>query len=264
MKSLEYHIKFDTVSAHGKRAYTHLIETFASVKYAQTVRKPSDETMLKSKYHLANAEEGQAQITKSKINLTIDGFTIIFDLDDTLTHISQNSKGADAFLPVTNSDGNKVVLGVFYRPFLKDSIEKLKKAGCEIGVWASGQSEYSNKIISFIDKDHELFDLRLFRDQCYISPKGLYLKDLRMLNRNLSKVIIVDDQAYAFGFQFDNGVLILPYKGESSDTELLTLTEYLISLMRLDDFRPTNRKHFKYAAFEKETTVDGVVKRILK
>ena len=53
-----------------------------------------------------------------------------------------------------------------------------------------------------------------------------------MLNRNLSRVIIVDDQAYAFGFQIDNGVLILPYKGESSDTELLTLTEYLISLMR--------------------------------
>lgn len=85
-----------------------------------------------------------------------------------------------------------------------------------------------------------------------------------MLNRNLSKVIIVDDQAYAFGFQIDNGVLILPYKGESSDTELLTLTEYLISLMRHDDFRATNRKHFKYAAFEKETTVDGVVKRIIK
>lgn len=141
---------------------------------------------------------------------------------------------------------------------------KLKQAYCEIVVWASGSGEYSNKIVTSIDPDHQLFDQRLFSNHCYASPKGLLIKDLRLLNRDLSKCIIIDDHAYSFGFQVDNGVLILPYKGEQTDTELLTLTEYLLTLIRMDDFRQYNRKYFRFDAFEKENNVENLVKRIVK
>ena len=53
MKNLEYHLKFDTASAHSKKAQKHLVETFASMKYIQTIRKPSDETVYKSKFQCA-------------------------------------------------------------------------------------------------------------------------------------------------------------------------------------------------------------------
>ena len=58
MKNLEYHLRFDTVSEHSKRAQHHLLETFASVKYIQTVRKPSDETVFKSKFQCAQLSTG--------------------------------------------------------------------------------------------------------------------------------------------------------------------------------------------------------------
>ena len=189
---------------------------------------------------------------------------MIFDLEDTLTYVSDKLEGAHAFIPVVTQDKQNKKLGLFFRPYLKECVTKLKALDCEVVVWTSGQSDYSNKIINFIDPDSELFDMRLFRDQCYISPKGLYIKDLRMINRDLDKCIIVDDHAYSFGFQLDNGVLILPFTGEETDTEMLTLGEYLTYLMRFADFRSVNRKHFKYDAFEKENNMDHLMKLISK
>jgi CTD small phosphatase-like protein 2 len=134
---------------------------------------------------------------------------------------------------VVTQDKRSLKLGVHYRPFLKDSMQRLKNMNCELIVWASGTSECSNKIINSIDPDNEIFDMRLFRDQCYISPKGLFIKDIRMINRDLDRCIIVDNNAYSFGFQLENGVLVLPFTGGSGDTELLTLTEYLSYLLKL-------------------------------
>jgi CTD small phosphatase-like protein 2 len=191
-------------------------------------------------------------------------FTIIFDLEETLTHVSEKVSGADAYIPVVTQDKRSLKLGVHYRPFLKDSLQRLKSLNCELIIWASGTSECSNKIINSIDPDNELFDMRLFRDQCYISPKGLFVKDIRMINRDLDRCIIVDNNAYSFGFQLENGVLVLPFTGGSGDTELLTLTEYLSYLTRLEDFRPFNKRHFKYELYEKETTVDSLLKKLTK
>lgn len=155
-------------------------------------------------------------------------------------------------------------LGIFYRPFLKECLRKLRKHNCEIFVWSSGLAEYANKIINSIDPENELFDMRLFREQCYITPKGLFMKDLRMIHRDLDRIIIVDNCAYSFGFQLSNGVLICPYKGEQGDTEMLTLTEYLLFLIKQQDFRKINNRHFKYDVYEKETKFDAVLKKLSK
>lgn len=181
-----------------------------------------------------------------------------------MAHISEKTQGADAYIPVVTLDKKQSKLGVHYRPFLKESLLRLKSLDCELIVWTSGTSEYVNKVINSIDPDNEIFDMRLFRDQCYVSPKGLYIKDLRLINRDLDRCIIIDNNAYSFGFQTENGVLVLPFTGEPGDAEMLTLTEYLTFLIKQDDFRPINRKHFKYDLFEKETNFDGLLKKLLK
>jgi import inner membrane translocase subunit TIM50 len=178
--------------------------------------------------------------------------------------MSENLTGADSFIPVVTQDKRSIKLGVHYRPFLKDSLMRLKSLNCELVVWASGTSDCSNKIINSIDPENEIFDLRFYREQCYASPTGLFIKDIRMINRDLERCIIVDNHGYSFGFQIDNGVLVLPFTGEAGDTELLTLTEYLTFLIKLDDFRSFNRKHFKYEHYEKESTVESLLKRIIK
>ena len=130
-------------------------------------------------------------------------------------------------------------------------------------VWTAGSSEYANRIINSIDPDSSIFDLRLFREQCYATPKDIYVKDLRILNRDLSKTIIVDNSAYSFGFQPENGVLVLPFKGEKDDSEFLMLGEYLTHLMKFDDFRNFNKKYFLYEEFMKSTNPDSLKKKLL-
>lgn len=190
--------------------------------------------------------------------------TVIFDLEETLAHISEKEQGADAYLPVVTLDNKHSKLGIYYRPFLKECLLRLKALDCEIIIWTSGTPEYVNKVINFIDPNHEIFDMRLFRDQCYVSPKGLYIKDLRIIDRELDRCIIVDNNAYSFGFQTENGVLVLPFTGEPGDSEMLTLTEYLIFLIKQEDFRPANKNHFMYDLYEKELTFDGLLKKMLK
>lgn len=66
MKNLEYHLKFETASPHAKRAKQHFLETFASVKHMEGVRKPSDENIAKSKYQCAQLNNMSASAVRSK------------------------------------------------------------------------------------------------------------------------------------------------------------------------------------------------------
>lgn len=54
----------------------------------------------------------------------------------------------------------------------------------------------------------------------------LYAKDLRILGRDLSQVILVDNSPFSYLYQLENGVPILPYY-QGEDTELLALERYL-------------------------------------
>lgn len=39
----------------------------------------------------------------------------------------------------------------------------------------------------------------------------MYVKDLRVINRSLTDMVLVDNAAYSYAYQMDNGVPIIPY-----------------------------------------------------
>lgn len=47
----------------------------------------------------------------------------------------------------------------------------------------------------------------------------------------MKNVLLVDNAAYSYAFQLDNGVPILPYFQGKNDYELKVLGEYLLRLM---------------------------------
>lgn len=69
------------------------------------------------------------------------------------------------------------------------------------------------------------------------------MKDLRLLGRDLSRVVLVDNAAYSYCFQVANGIPILPYYEGNTDYELRALKDYLFTLK--GDVREANRKAFR-------------------
>ena len=61
---------------------------------------------------------------------------------------------------------------------------------------------------------------RLYREATrYVD--GKHVKDLSHLNRDLSKVIIMDSNPESFSLQPENGIALKPWKGEPGDKGLL-------------------------------------------
>jgi CTD small phosphatase-like protein 2 len=82
---------------------------------------------------------------------------------------------------------------------LKDFLEKVRK-DWELIVFTASAPEYANKIINAIDPEDELFSFRLYRENCYLTDKGIYIKDLRILERPMERCVLVDNAAYSYGF----------------------------------------------------------------
>ena len=53
------------------------------------------------------------------------------------------------------------------------------------------------------------------------------MKDLRVINRELSQTVLVDNAAYSYAFQVDNGIPIIPFYEGKNDYELKALQGYL-------------------------------------
>ena len=155
-------------------------------------------------------------------------------------------------------------MGVHYRPFMKDTLRRLKK-DWELILFTASAPEYANRIINAIDPDGSLFNFRLYRKNCYLTEKGIYIKDLRIVERPLERVLLIDNAAYSYGFQPFNGIPIIPFLGSRQDAELLFLSDYLDYIKDAPDFRKVNKEMFKYHMFSgPNIKLNTLMKKIFK
>lgn len=96
------------------------------------------------------------------------------------------------------------------------------------------------------------------------TEEGVYVKDLRVLgNRNMHEMVLVDNAAYSFGYQIDNGIPVIPFYDNKTDQELKHLIPYLKFLSNAKDVREINKITFKmgmYATYNSpEQVLDNVI-----
>ena len=84
---------------------------------------------------------------------------------------------------------------------------------------------------------------------------GNYLKDLNVLGRNLSHVILVDNSPHAFGYHVNNGIPIESWFHDETDNELLKLLPFLESILHSDDVRPIIARQFQMQTLIDEAAV---------
>jgi len=53
-------------------------------------------------------------------------------------------------------------------------------------------------VIERIDPDKKWIDFYVYRENCVTNQDNIYVKDLRIFNRELKDLIIVDNAAYSF------------------------------------------------------------------
>lgn len=82
----------------------------------------------------------------------------------------------------------------------------------EVIIFTASHPCYANVVIDYLDPGEKMVSHRLYRDNCWQTEEGVFVKDLRILgNRELSDVVLVDNAAYSYFFQLDNGIPIIPY-----------------------------------------------------
>lgn len=176
--------------------------------------------------------------------MKIECGTIVFDLDETLVHcVTEEIHKADKEIIVTLKSGEKVKAGVNIRPHAIECLKELS-AYFELIVFTASHPYYAERVIEILDPDKKIFSHRLFRVNCIHTENGMYIKDLRILNRDLSNVVIVDNSILSFAFQLDNGIPIIPFYDDKEDSILVKIKDYLLSLRGTQDFRIKNRQCF--------------------
>ena len=83
-------------------------------------------------------------------------------------------------------------------------------------------------VLAQIDSKCQYIHYRLFRESTRYR-NGKHIKDLSCLNRDLSRVILIDWNAHAASMQPRNAFIINRWRGEDSDRELIDLAAFLRS-----------------------------------
>merc|ERR1719273_1804495 len=83
----------------------------------------------------------------------------------------------------------------------------------ELVVWTAGEKHYADVILDRLDP-YGLISHRLYRNHCTVIgiDNGIFLKDLRLIGRDLDKTVILDNSPQNFGFQQNNGIMINNYE----------------------------------------------------
>ncbi len=139
--------------------------------------------------------------------------------------------------------GDIVKAGVNIRPHAVECLTQLAKH-FELIIFTASHKFYAEKVVELLDPEKRLFAHTLFRENCIQTDNGLYIKDLRVLNRDLRSTVIADNNVLSFAFQLDNGIPVIPFYDEKEDCIMLKITDYLMSLKDADDVRTVNRATF--------------------
>ena len=215
----------------------HLFQTFQALKFVRNL--PSLDT---------------AQLRQKRINLPKrPGYenkkTIVFDLDETLVHCVDNlAAEPQAKLKIRFPTGEYVDAGINVRPYARECLSEANK-NFEVIVFTASHKCYADVVLNYLDPNGELIHHRLYRENCMV-VEGVFIKDLRILNnRRIQDIVIVDNAAYSFGYQLDNGIPIISWHDDEYDKELLNLIDYLKYLANAEDVREINRQIFHLRTF---------------
>jgi TFIIF-interacting CTD phosphatase-like protein len=99
--------------------------------------------------------------------------------------------------------------------------------------------EVTDPILKEIESEKKYFDYKLNREHAFLYDNCL-IKDISLIGRDISKIIVIDDDENSFKLNKENGIKITPFNSDTkSDNVLFELKKILILIYKknYDDVR---------------------------
>ena len=178
----------------------------------------------------------------------IDRKILVLDLDETLVHTYNKDAPPDALLlKVKLLNNNEKNIFVKVRPYCNEFLIEASKI-FDLYIFTASHKSYADPVIDILDPKNTIFKGRLYLDSCKRIGKYV-IKDLRIFNRDLRNIIMVDNTATCWGMQIENGVPIVCYRGQNEDSELRELMQFLRYLNNYSDVRKGIMHYFRWDIF---------------
>ena len=154
-----------------------------------------------------------------------DRISIVLDLDETLVHSSFVEIANPDFRFMLNAYPNPVPVYVLVRPHATEFLEKLAEK-FELIIFTASNQAYADYVIDQIDPNH-VVSYRLYKESCS-DLNGATVKDLSLLNRELKRLIIIDNSKMASLLHPYNAVSVETWTDDKDDHELLDIANELL------------------------------------
>lgn len=159
---------------------------------------------------------------------------LVLDLDETLVHSSfQAVPNPDYIIPV-NIDNTIHNVYVLKRPGVDEFMRRMGEH-YEVVIFTASLSKYADPLLDELDVG-KVISKRLFRESCVLH-EGHYVKDLSLLNRDVSQCIIVDNSQMSYSFHPENAIDCFSYIDDPKDVEMWEIADFLENIKNVKDVR---------------------------
>ena len=183
-------------------------------KAIETTNKLIIEGMASQPHNLLSVNSGNAGNSRESLpKITVpylppstnkSEYTLVLDLDETLVHY------------VESETDPQLLIRPGAQKFLKEMSELY-----ELVIFTAAMQDYADWALNQLDTG-KWISHRWYRQHTSIE-KGVFIKDLSKIGRDLNKTIIVDNVAENFSKQPENGILIKSWYDDPNDDALFEL-----------------------------------------
>lgn len=188
--------------------------------------------------------------------------TVVLDLDGTLVKTYEvedlssypvQKKKPDFSSELFFGMGDITSYHTYERPGVRKFLQELREMeNIEVVVYTLGLQPYVDDVLNFLDgkPGQGIIKHRLYWQHAVPCSLTQRQKDLRVLNRDLSRVISIDDSVYSYLRQPDNAVPIPPFLGPGSRTNTIEENVMMYALDTLKEaLEHDDVRHFLKAKF---------------
>jgi len=191
---------------------------------------------------------------------------LILDLDETLIHSEEfprTKPNNQKFDFKVHCEGDDYWFMTKKRPFLDEFIKYVFE-NFDVGIWTASTRDYASIVLENIGIDESKLKFFYTRENCslrldYLTNSYYGIKNLQKLKkrawakqytkkigqeRELDRILIVDDIAETATNNRSNLILIKPFEFNENDTELLKLISYLEKIKDEPNWRRIDKRNW--------------------